>query len=425
MQDHYKFQHQATLLSTAKLFNEVLLGPIGSQASLRETLSFTEQTLTKQYSNKIAQMILQAVSDVASSKTPSTGVNFPVQMPLSGSKAPPSLVLQGIGLRANNPLPPCTLLPAGGQAAQSSSGHSMVGSLELHCDPAHTQGAAYHTDKGSLPPAVGTMPSAGTALISGDPHASFVLALPVTGSSVTDSDSMPPYNPLPACPTNTIFLRYNSQSMLTHCKYKYTATYNKTTGGNTTLRNYLDSNHSPTLLPPLVNQQVSLASASNFYHKIGSHLFWSEPFGQTFNPKDVNFICNGVRLVRGADDPLSNFYEARIIFDGIYFRTTEYAYQINKLLCSNITLDYIQRWCQHDGEFITGLNGNLANKLDPCSPGGFKCITPEILKRSRRNTTKFHQTQLVLARDLLIEKSVLQQAILQPPTQPQCECVLS
>ena len=249
------------------------------------------------------------------------------------------------------------------------------------------------------------MPSAGTALISGDPHASFVSALPVTGSSVTDSDSMPPYNPLPAGLTNTIFLRYNSQSMLTHSKYKYTATYNKTTGENTTLRNYLDSNHSPTLLPPLVNQQVSLASASNFYHEIGSHLFWSEPFGQTFNPKDVNFICNGVCLVRGADDPLSNFYEAPIIFDGIYFRTAEHAYQINKLLCSNITLDYIQRWCQHDGEFITGLNGNLANKLDPRSPGGFKRITPEILKRSRCNTTKFCQTQLVLARDLLIEKA--------------------
>ena len=234
---------------------------------------------------------------------------------------------------------------------------------------------------------------------------SFVSALPVTGSSVTDPDSMPPYNPLPASPTNTIFLRYNSQSMLTHSKYKYTATYNKTTGENTALRNYLDSNHNPVLLPPLVNQHISLTSASNFYHEIGCHLFRSEPFGQTFNPKDVNFICNGVCLVRGADDPLSNFYEAPIIFDGIYFRTAEHAHQINKLLCSNITLEYIQRWCQHDGEFITGLNGNLTNKLDPPSPSGFKHITPEILKRSCRNTTKFLQTQLVLARDLLIEKA--------------------
>ena len=75
-------------------------GPTGSQASLREILSFVKQTLTKQYSNKIAQTILQAVSDEASSNTPSTGINFPVQMPLSGNKAPPSLVskVQAFGL---------------------------------------------------------------------------------------------------------------------------------------------------------------------------------------------------------------------------------------------------------------------------------------------------------------------------------------
>ena len=92
---------------------------------------------------KLLETILQAVSDVASSNTLSTSINFPVQMPLSGNKAPPSLFLQGTGLRANNPLPPDTLLPAGGQAAQSSSGHGAVGSLELHCNPAHTQGAVY------------------------------------------------------------------------------------------------------------------------------------------------------------------------------------------------------------------------------------------------------------------------------------------
>ena len=346
MQDHYKFQHHATLLSTAKLFNEVLLGPTGSQASLCETLSFIEKTLTKNYSNKIAQTILQAVSDVASSKIPSTSINFPVPMPLSGSKVPPPMVLQGIGLRANNPLPPGTL-SRGGQAAQSSSERGMAGSAELHCDPAHTQGVEYHTDKGSLPPTVGTTPSESTVLISGNLDANLVLVHPATGSLVTDADSIPPHNPLPAGPANTIFLRYNSQSMLTHSKFKYPANYNKLTGENTALCNYLDSNYHPALSPPLVNQHVSLASASNFYHKIGSHLFWSQPFGQTFNPNTANFICNGIRLVRGADDPLSNFYKTPITFDGIYFRTAEHAYQINR--CSDVALQYIQKWCKHDG----------------------------------------------------------------------------
>ncbi|MCG8622865.1 MAG: hypothetical protein MJE68_12830, partial [Proteobacteria bacterium] len=405
MQDHYKFQHHATLLSTAKLFNEVLLGPTGSQSSLRETITFVEKSLTKDYSNKVAQTILQAVSDVASSQTPSTSITFPVLMPLSSSKVPPSMVLQGIGLRANNPLPPGTVAMRRGQAAQSSSGRGTVGSAELHCDPAHTQGAAYHTDEGSSPPAVGTRPSASTALITGDLDASSVSAHPATGSSVADSESMPPYNPLPAGPANTIFLMYNSQSMFTHSKFKYGASYNKLVGENTSLRNYLDSNNHPALLTPLVNEHVSLTDTSKFYQKIASHIFWSEPFGNTFNPKTNGFICNKVRLVRGADDPLSNFYETPIIFDGVYFRTAEHAYQINKLLCSNVYLPYITKWCQHDGDYINRLNCNLPNKIDPRSPGDFKRLAPEILIRCRRNTNKFRNTQLLLARDILIEKA--------------------
>ena len=176
------------------------MGPTGSQEKLRETLSLVETTLTKEFSDKSAQMILEAVDDVASSKTTSTGVNFPLPMPLDSGKLPLSMVLQGI---TNIPLAPGTdgLVTQRGQEGQSGrmAVRATYGSEELHCTPAHTQVAAHHTELGTSRPAVNT------TLHSATPQSRS------GGGGAARSGSVNAFlfrqtNPLPAGPANTILL---------------------------------------------------------------------------------------------------------------------------------------------------------------------------------------------------------------------------
>ena len=157
----------------------------------------------------------------------------------------------------------------------------------------------------------------------------------------------------------------------------------------------------------LENNYLNLTDCGLFYYELNPKLFisrYQDDGTATPSPTDHR---NQVRIVQGRTDPLSNFYQAPIFYNGIEFATAEHAYQFHKLLICGVSLDRaMDLFDPASEEFKT--NRDLLG-LDPefniKSPGACKKWVRDTLKKYRKNTNAMDSVKLGLAFDIMFAKA--------------------
>ena len=111
---------------------------------------------------------------------------------------------------------------------------------------------------------------------------------------------------------------------------------------------------------------------------------------------------NGIRLVQGRSDPLSNFYPCPVDYQGFRFRTREHAIQYTKLHTCGMRDNKIDWYFTSDKGLQTLKHITRRNNLDLRDPGHFKSAVDAVLHKERRPTNEWYETRLLTARDVML-----------------------